>query len=271
LVTALDAIIRNMEKTLKQRMGKVYIAITIGITVIILMVGKYFVHKLGLDTITLNALVGSIIASSTFITGFLLSGVFTDYKEVEKIPAEMRAILESIISESDTLGRKDKDFDTNRAKSITIKFIKEFEEGLGDANNHSHLEHALEAVSEFDVVFDDMEKRGVPPNYMTRIKSEQSNLRKILLRVYHIQKTKFMPSVSVLVESIVVLVILLLLFVDADIYIGMIGLGMISYLLLYTNRLIHVLEKPFRKGKDDTCDDVSIFLLRELSESLKGK
>lgn len=260
-----------MNKTLKQKIGKVYIASTVGITVALLLVCKFFIHKFGLDSIALNALVSSIIASSTFITGFLLSGVFADYKEVEKIPAEIRSSLESIISEGDSLGRKDAGFDTTRARHIVIKFIKEFEEGLGDKKNHSHLDHALEAISEFDIVFDDMERRGAPPNYMTRIKSEQSQLKKTLLRVYHIQKTNFIPSVSVLVQSIVLLVILLLLFVDADIYIGMIGLGMISYLLLYTMRLIHILEKPFRKGKDDTCDDVSIFLLRELSEELKKK
>ncbi len=252
-------------------MGKAYIALTVGSTVILLITGKFLVYTLGLDFIVLNTLIGSVIASSTFITGFLLAGVFSDYKEVEKIPAEIRSSLESILSEGESLGRKDADFDTSKAKDIVIKFVTEFEEGLGDKKNHSHLDHALEAISEFDMVFDDMERRGVPPNYMTRIKSEQSQLRKTLLRVYHIQKTNFIPSVSVLVESIVLLVIVVLIFVDTDLYTGMIELGFISYLLLYTMRLIHVLEKPFRKGKDDTCDDVSIFLLRELSESLKLK
>ncbi len=257
-----------MEKTIKQRMGKIYIAVTVGITVIILMIGKFYAHKLGLEFIALNALISSVIASSTFITGFLLAGVFADYKEVEKIPSEIRSSLESILSEGDALKRKDSGFDNSKIKEIVKNFITEFEEGLSDTKNHSHMTCALDAISELDVVFDDMEKRGVPPNYMTRIKSEQSHLRKMLLRVYHIQKTNFIPSVSVLVQSIVMLVILLLIFTDIDIYTGMIVFGILSYLLLYTMRLIEVLEKPFRKGKDDTCDDVSIFLLRELRESL---
>lgn len=258
-----------MKKTLKQRMGKVYIAITVGITVVILMIGKWLVYKFGVDFIVLNTLVGSILASSTFITGFLLAGVFSDYKEVEKIPAEIRSALESILSEGNALKRKDPNFDNQKMKEIVIKFIKEFEDGLSDAKDHSHLDCALDAVNELDKVFDDMESRGVPPNYMTRIKSEQSHLRKMLLRVYHIQKTKFVPSVTVLVESIVLLVILLLIFLDTELYVGILEVGLLSYFLLYTMRLIHVLEKPFRKGKDDTCDDVSIFLLRELGENLK--
>lgn len=260
-----------MQKSLKQKMGKFYLISTVGLIAGVLMVGKFFIHTYGLEFITLNALVGSIISSSIFITGFLLSGVFSDYKEVEKIPAEIRSSLESILGEGNALKRKDSSFDNNKIKEIIKKFIYEFEEGLSDANNHSHLDHALEAIEELNPVFDDMEARGVPPNYMTRIKSEQSHLRKMLLRVYHIQKTDFMPSVSVLVNSTVSLVIVALAFVETDIYTGMIAFGVLSYLLVYTMKLIHVLEKPFRKGKDDTCDDVSIFLLRELSAGLDSK
>ncbi len=80
-----------MAKTLKQKMGKVYIASTVGIVVVFLIIGKFLAHKFGLEFITLISLISSVIASSTFITGFLLAGVFADYKEVEKIPAEIRA------------------------------------------------------------------------------------------------------------------------------------------------------------------------------------
>lgn len=259
-----------MQKTIKQKMGKVYIALTVSITVIILMIGKFYAHKMGLEFIVLNTLIGSVIASSTFITGFLLAGVFSDYKEVEKIPSEIRSALESILSEGNALKRKDPGFDNSKTEKIVKKFIQEFEEGLSDTKNHSHMTCALDAISELDLVFDDMESRGVPANYMTRIKSEQSQLRKMLLRVYHIQKTNFIPSVSILVESLVLVVIILLIFTDMDASTGILVSGVFSYLLLYIMRLIKILEKPFRKGKDDTCDDVSIFLLRELSGNLKG-
>lgn len=260
-----------MKQNLKQKLGKFYIMITVGMTVIVLLIGKFFIHKFGLEFITLNSLISSVISSSIFITGFLLSGVFSDYKEVEKIPSEIRSSLESILGEAEALKRKDRDFDNKKIENIIKKFVVEFEEGLSDINDHSHMEHALEAVGELDFVFDDMEARGVPPNYMTRIKSEQSNLRKMLLRVYHIQKTRFVPSVSILVQSIVILVIFLLAFVIADLYAGIIVFGMLSYIFIYVMQLIHVLEKPFRKGKDDTMDDVSIFLLRELNHNLDLK
>lgn len=258
-------------KSLKQILGKYYIALKILIIVAFILGLRFLVLDKGLDFITLNSLASSIISGAIFVVGFLLAGVFSDYKEVDKLPSEIRSILESILSEADTLLRKDESFriHNEKMKQIVIKFIQEFEDGLSHAYDHSHLEHTLEEIKKFDLIFDEMESRGVPPNYMTRIKTEQSNLKKILLRVYHIQKTKFVPSIVFLVDSIVILVILFLLFSKTDLFIGYLELGLISYILLYIRRLIIVLEKPFRKGKDDTEDDVSIFVLRELRESLE--
>lgn len=258
-------------KNLQQILGKYFIATKILFFVILILISRFLILEYSLDFITLNSLASSIIAGAMFIIGFLLSGVFSDYKEVDKLPAEMRSILESILSESDALYRKDNSFkeENKKLKNIVIEFIKEFESGLSHSKDHSHMEHALEKIKEFDLIFDEMEKRGVPPNYMTRIKTEQSNLKKILLRIYHIQKTKFIPSVVLLMDSIVFLVILFLLFTKTDLYIGYLELGLISYILIYIRRLIILLEKPFRKGEDDTEDDVSIFVLRELRENLE--
>lgn len=63
-------------------MGKLYIASMVGMIVVILMLAKFFIHEFGLDFIVLNTLVWSVVAGSTFITGFLLAAVFADYKEV---------------------------------------------------------------------------------------------------------------------------------------------------------------------------------------------
>ncbi|MCX6747573.1 MAG: hypothetical protein NTW98_01320, partial [Candidatus Nomurabacteria bacterium] len=121
-----------MTKSIKQRMGKFYIITTVSIVVVLLTIGKYFIHESGLEFIVLNSLLGSVISSSIFITGFLLSGVFSDYKEVEKIPSEIRSSLESILGEGDALNRKDPSFDNNKIRVIIKNFVNEFEEGLSE-------------------------------------------------------------------------------------------------------------------------------------------
>jgi hypothetical protein len=258
-----------MNRTIKQTLGKMYIALSMASVVMILIVAKYYIGMAGFDFITLNTLTGNIIGSSIFVIGFLLSSVFADYKEIEKIPAEICSLLISIVTECESLSRKQPDFDSQRIRDIVSRFISEFEHGLSDTNNHSHIATSLLVITEMDSVFDEMEQRGVPPNYISRIKSEQAILRKFLFRVSYIQSTKFVPSISVLVDTIVAIVVLLIMFTKIDIYSGMIMFGLISYILLYIMQVIHMLEKPFRKGKDDTCDDVSIFLLRDLRDNLK--
>ncbi len=129
------------QKTLQQKLGKYYIALKILVIVSLILVLRFLILENSLDFITLNSLASSIISGAIFVVGFLLAGVFADYKEVDKLPSEIRSILESILSEGDTLLRKDQTFKTHNEnlKKIVIKFIHEFESGLSHAYDHSHL------------------------------------------------------------------------------------------------------------------------------------
>ena len=79
---------------------------------------------------------------------------------------------------------------------------------------------------------------------------------------------QFVPSVHILVWTLVGAILFLLLFLETE---GSPGtaliFGFISYMLIYLLHLIQTLEQPFRKGHD-SIDDVSLFLLREFKEKL---
>ena len=57
---------------------------------------KTAVHYFGLEFLQLNAQLTSGIGGTIFIIGFLLSGILADYKEAERIPAEIRTAMEAI-------------------------------------------------------------------------------------------------------------------------------------------------------------------------------
>ena len=57
---------------------------------------KIVIHYLGLEVISFNPLFSALVASCVFLFGFLLNGVLADYKESEKIPAEISSALELI-------------------------------------------------------------------------------------------------------------------------------------------------------------------------------
>ena len=57
---------------------------------------KVFVHWMQFEFVTLSTLLTSAIGGAIFIIGFLLSGVLSDYKESERLPADIRVALEAI-------------------------------------------------------------------------------------------------------------------------------------------------------------------------------
>lgn len=247
---------------------KYRLAITTLALVGLLSLGKFLLHQAGLEFFTINALFTSIIAGAVFIIGFLLAGVFSDYKEAEKMPAELCSSLENIWDEARHFKKKKSEFDLAKVKNILLEIIVKFRNGLNRKDDHSNLRPALMAADELGDSFEEMEELGMPPNYIVRLKAELANIRKQILRIHYIQRMRFIPSAFALAQSLVAFIILLLLFLKTE---GspelFIIFALISYLFLYVVRLIIVLEKPFRKGVG-SMDDVSIFLIKEFEDEL---
>jgi hypothetical protein len=57
---------------------------------------KVTVHYCGLELISINQLFSAVVASTIFLLGFLLNGVLTDFKESEKISAELATSLQTL-------------------------------------------------------------------------------------------------------------------------------------------------------------------------------
>ncbi len=66
------------------------------VTVAVLIVAKYLVHTFQVEFLTLGALFSSVVAGAIFIVGSLLTSTLPDYKEAERLPAEIRVALEAI-------------------------------------------------------------------------------------------------------------------------------------------------------------------------------
>ena len=111
----------------------------------------------------------------------------------------------------------------------------------------------------------------MPANFIVKLKQQQTQLLRSMYRVNYIQKINFMPSASILVRAIVVLVTALLLLTNIDPFFGgLMIVGFITFIMMYMVLLIQVISKPFRP-EGTTQDDVSLFLLRETIEHLKKR
>ncbi len=236
--------------------------------VIILSLLKAVINWFQLEFLTLNALFTSAVGAAVFIIGFLLSGVLSDYKESDRMPTDMRAALEAIHEDCRMFARNHSSFPLDALRQNILSLVSSFQDALksrGECDMLPVLSH-VDALSDN---FAQMEAQGAPANYIVRLRAEQGIVRRLIFRVSHIQKIQFVPSVHVLVQSLVFAIVSLLLFLKTE---GSpesaLIFGALSYMFIYSLYLVNTLEQPFRKGRQ-SLDDVSLFLLRDFEEKLR--
>jgi hypothetical protein len=207
-----------------------------------IFVTKLIVHWLGFELVDLNALFTSIIAATTFLIGFLIAGVITDYKESEKIPGDMAASLETIYDEAYIL-------DKNEHSKATQDFLLYYNDFLGSViewfYRKQRTKGILEKLHGMNNYFGEFES-SMQAGFLSRMKNEQSNLRKMVIRVDNIRDLSFIPSAYTIVEILSFLVISgLLLMKLAPFYEAMFFSLTVAFLLIYMIGLIKDLDNPF--------------------------
>jgi len=239
-------------------------------TVVVLLGGvKTAVHYFELEFLQLNGLLTSGIGGAIFIIGFLLSGILADYKEAERIPAEIRAAMEAINGDLTCFAETKPEFDLCECRRILINIVGLLKSGLGHANEHQNIRPVLEEIDRLTPILGRLENMGMASNFIVRLRTTQDTLRRNMFRIYHIQKVQFVPSVHILVQTLVLAIVLMMLFLKTE---GApesaIMFGFISYMFVYALYLVRLLEQPFAK-EHASFDDVSLFLLYEFEDALQ--
>jgi len=234
---------------------------------LVLVIIKFLLSEFELEIISVNPLFTSLVAGGIFLFSLMLAGTLTDYKESEKLPAEISSACENIFQEAQCCKEIHPEFNLRRLTNTLCNIISGFKEDINSSNSRK----ALDGVNDLTPSLSEMEKVGVPLVYVSRLKNEQAIIRKSLLRFYYIQRINFLPSAYILVETVIILVLTLLLLSKIEpILDSMLIVFFLSYLFIYILKLLRVLERPFQKeGK--TMDDVSLFLLEECERKYTGE
>ncbi len=236
--------------------------------IVVLALFKLGVHALGFEFMPLDGLVPSLIAGSIFLIGFLLSQVLSDYREAERMPAEIRTALESINDDVLSFARNIPSIDKAAFRTTLGSIVIAFDEGLGLRAKHKDLTAVYERVDALSILFAQLQDLNVSERYIVRLKSAQDTLRRSIFRVAYIQKMEFVPSVHVLVQSLVLASLFVLLFLRTPgTWESVLVLVFVGYMFIYSLVLIGQLDQPFREG-EGTVDDVSLFQLREFLAKL---
>ncbi|QQS19464.1 hypothetical protein IPL85_04245 [Candidatus Saccharibacteria bacterium] len=236
------------------------------ISAIVIVGVKYCFHAFGWEPIEQSSLHNGVISSATFVIGFLLSATIADYKESERIPAEFAANIEDMYADAEEIHKSYPKFDLEGFRAQLQKVAFKFEDDTRNAARG--MSSKIRALNPY---FGQMEKAGVPANFIVKLKQQQLLLLRHRKRVTYIQRIKFIPSASILLKSIVFFVIGLLILTNVDPFYGSLAIiGIISFVLIYIMILIGIVSTPFHDS-GETRDDVSLFLIDSAADFLKSK
>jgi hypothetical protein len=239
--------------------------------VVLMLIGlKVVVHLLHLEFLSLDGLIPSLVAGAIFLIGFLLSHVLSDYKEAERTVSEMRVCLEAIHGDVSAFAATNPDVDIRGVRAALVAFVTTFEVCLDHHNRTGDMAPAIARVDAFEGLFAALERAQMSERYLVRLRGAHDTLRRTLFRVAYIQHMQFVPSVHVMVQTLVASCLFVMLFLKTAVVLeGALVLGFVGYMFIYAIFLVRHLEKPFRKG-EGTVDDVSIFLLRDFAHKVEA-
>jgi hypothetical protein len=255
-------------KSPKQLWQKWSIAVKVMPIIFVVALLKLLSHKFGLEVMELNALFTSLVAGTIFLIGFLISGVLSDYKESEKIPSELSASLKALSDDAYTIW-KSKNSDTARK---FLDFQKIFLSSVMDwFYKKERTQLLLEKLSQMNDFFVELDKEGVIPAYIVKMKNEQSTIRKLILRVDTIRDTDFIGSAYAIVEAMGFLTSLGLIMIRIEpFYASLFVTLLVTFLISYMVLLIIDLDNPFDYSvKGESGTEIPLYPLHKLEEVLK--
>jgi hypothetical protein len=229
---------------------------------------KFLSHKFGFEIMELNALFTSLVAGTIFLIGFLITGVLSDYKESEKIPSELTASLKSLLDDTYTI-YKGKNFVTARQ---FLEFQKSFTNSLMDwFHRKERTKSMLNKISMMNDYFVELDKEGVPPPYVIKMKNEQNNIRKMILRIDTIRDTDFIGSAYAIVEAMGFLTAFGLIIMRIEpFYASLFFTLLVTFLISYMIFLIRDLDNPFDYAANgESGTEISLKPLHDHESALK--
>jgi hypothetical protein len=243
---------------------------TLPVTAFILILKFFIVHWIHFDGLVKFSEIGLVITGGIFLIGFMLAGTIADYKESERLPAEIACAIETI---EDTLvlghgfkGRFDLTAVRAQLNQVTESILRWFQHN----ESSDTVFKMINSITSIALVLEKAEVGAIA----SRISGEQHNLRRLFSRVNVIKRTYFLSTGYALLEVLTVVIIFLLLLAKFENEVtSVIIISFITQIFVYMLRLIRDIDEPFEystTGKERAAD-VDLFPLLEYDRRAKGR
>jgi len=232
----------------------------VSLIVVIVIAAKLIIHFLGWEVLSINPLFSGIVAANIFLMGFLLSGVLSDYKESERLPGELSASLENLAQEVYGIKLSKTEANVSECLNLISIICKDFFAWFHKRHStHDLMEHINELTPQLAHL-----EPFTQATLLARLKQEQSNLRRILIRVHTIRETSFISAGYLLADITTILLCCGLVFAKIEPFIeSMFFVTIISYLMIFLLFLIRDLDNPFGYYEKGSGADVSLKPLQD--------
>jgi hypothetical protein len=239
------------------------LAIT-GILVIIRLIIGFF----GLDTFSVTNLITAFVSGAMFTIAIILTGTLTDYKESEKIPAELATSISSLYADCNLV---------RKPHTVITEELQGHARELLTAINNNFKRNSWDAFEIKGVIArinNDIYRladNGAAPQFLVKMRTELINIERLSNRIQIIKHTSFISAAYAIAELAAAGVILILCFVKLDpFYESLVIFTALSSLLISLLLLIRDMDDPFEVGKK-TYADIDLTILLELETELSDR
>ncbi len=211
-----------------------------------------------------------VLTAGTFLTGFMLAGTLADYKEAEKLPAELACGLESIEETfvQVSIGRPAIDITAERNKVLDTGM--HLWDWLHKKRTQEEMFAALERLGNR---LAELEAHGAGP-HASRGLRELHNVRRNATRIAVISRTGFVAAGYALLEVLTVLILgMTLLGHFKNLLTEIVLVPFVALIFVYMLRFIRDLDDPFDYASDGSSGsiEVELFPLQEYLARLRTR
>jgi hypothetical protein len=224
---------------------------------------KVIIDSTSWDELQLSPLLTAAVSAEVFIVGFMLAGTTSDFKEGERLPGEIAASLETMADECLITWR---DIRLAESRACLEQLVEVGRSIRGWLLADKGLDDVMADLRRLNDPFQVMAPR-IQAGFTTRLKGEQHNIRRLVLRMDTMRKTSYISAGYLLAEVTAAVLFVVMLCTDLGDRVATLALvGLISYLLVYLVSLIRDLDNPFeyRDGQPGAADvDLGVLVRSE--------
>ncbi|NJD31891.1 MAG: hypothetical protein FIB04_08400 [Gammaproteobacteria bacterium] len=215
--------------------------------------------------------VGVVLTAGVFLLGFLLAGTMADYKEAEKLPAELASTLETIEEIFVLAATNRPALDPGRLRRGLLDMTDTIKAWLLGRRPTSDVYDAMTGVNG---LIQELEREGAGP-YASRAVPQLLAVRRSVSRIDVIRRTGFLPPAYALLEVLIVMIIALALIARfKSVAAECLLVPFVALINIYMLRLIRDIDDPFdyeADGREHGSGEVMLFPLDEYRARLAGR